>query len=278
MQKKYQVSQPSISYAIKRLEKQFNCQLVENDPSHRTFHLTPQGQILLEHIDTILPEIEAAKNRINHSYAESTSLGFPPLIMDFLARETSVFTEHSQVLKSIRPIYEGSIELLEMVKSGSLAGSFIGSLSPIQEDNLTVTPLFTSSLSIMVAKTHPLSSRNQVTFKEVMEEPFIILDEHFVHLNAFKQLNKKYHHYYQPLFQTGDLHLLQELVRQNVGISLLAGIALDKHENEIVKLELLPADQIEFHISFLQLADTQLPPQIQEFLNAVRESDFQKNP
>jgi len=50
------VSQPSISYAIKRLEKEFHCQLLVHDPSHRTFKLTPQGDILLRHVKKALPE------------------------------------------------------------------------------------------------------------------------------------------------------------------------------------------------------------------------------
>ena len=45
--RKHEVSQPSISYAIKRLEKEFHCQLIMHDPSHRTFKLTPQGDIFI---------------------------------------------------------------------------------------------------------------------------------------------------------------------------------------------------------------------------------------
>ena len=56
------VSQPSISYAIKRLEKEFHCQLLVHDPSHRTFKLTPQGDILLRHVkkyfEAFLPMIQ----------------------------------------------------------------------------------------------------------------------------------------------------------------------------------------------------------------------------
>ena len=60
---KHGISQPSVSYAIKRLEKEFHCQLIVHDPSHRTFKLTPQGEILLRHIQKVLPEIQGAKKR-----------------------------------------------------------------------------------------------------------------------------------------------------------------------------------------------------------------------
>ena len=59
---KHGISQPSVSYAIKRLEKEFHCPLIAHDPSHRTFKLTPQGEILLRHIQKVLPEIQGAKN------------------------------------------------------------------------------------------------------------------------------------------------------------------------------------------------------------------------
>ena len=39
---KHGISQPSVSYAIKRLEKEFHCPLIAHDPSHRTFKLTPR--------------------------------------------------------------------------------------------------------------------------------------------------------------------------------------------------------------------------------------------
>ena len=58
--KQHKVSQPSISYAIKRLEEAFNCKLIHHDPSHRSFKLTNQGEILLKHTRLILPEISSA--------------------------------------------------------------------------------------------------------------------------------------------------------------------------------------------------------------------------
>ena len=61
---KHGISQPSVSYAIKRLEKEFHCPLIAHDPSHRTFKLTPQGEILLRHIQKVLPEIQGAKKEL----------------------------------------------------------------------------------------------------------------------------------------------------------------------------------------------------------------------
>ena len=79
---KHGISQPSVSYAIKRLEKEFHCPLIAHDPSHRTFKLTPQGEILLRHIQKVLPEIQGAKKEILRSLSQFNTVGFPPILID----------------------------------------------------------------------------------------------------------------------------------------------------------------------------------------------------
>ena len=129
--RKHEVSQPSISYAIKRLEKEFHCQLIMHDPSHRTFKLTPQGDILLRHIKKVLPELQGAKKEILRSISSYDTIGFPPLIIDYIVRLEPAFIENVSALRNIHPIQEGSIELLNLLSSGELDASFIGSLEPI---------------------------------------------------------------------------------------------------------------------------------------------------
>ena len=74
----------SISYAIKRLEESFNCKLIHHDPSHRSFKLTPQGQILLKHTEKILSEVISTRKEINRSLAQYSTVGFPPIIIQYL--------------------------------------------------------------------------------------------------------------------------------------------------------------------------------------------------
>ena len=82
--KQHKVSQPTISYAIKRLEDIFNCKLIHRDPSHRTFKLTEQGKILLKHTELVLHETISARQEIDHSLAHYSTVGFPPIILHYL--------------------------------------------------------------------------------------------------------------------------------------------------------------------------------------------------
>ena len=74
--KQHKVSQPTISYAIKRLEDIFNCKLIHRDPS--------QGKILLKHTELILHETISTRQEIDHSLAHYSTVGFPPIILHYL--------------------------------------------------------------------------------------------------------------------------------------------------------------------------------------------------
>ena len=138
------VSQPSISYAIKRLEKEFHCQLLVHDPSHRTFKLTPQGDILLRHVKKALPEMQGAQKEILRSLSSYNTIGFPPLIIDYLVRKEPAFIENASALRNIHPIQDGSIELLNLLSMGELDASFMGSLEPIIDKRFSVKTLMTT--------------------------------------------------------------------------------------------------------------------------------------
>ena len=243
------VSQPSISYAIKRLEKEFHCQLLVHDPSHRTFKLTPQGDILLRHVKKALPEIQGAQKEILRSISPYDTIGFPPLIIDYLVRKEPAFIENVSALRNIHPIQEGSIELLNLLSKGELDASFIGSLEPIIDKRFSVKTLMTSDLYYILPSGHSLADKEAIAFSDVLNENFIILDEHFVHLKAFQHLNSQYHHAATPFFQTDDINLLKQLLRKKIGISLLSEIAITKEDKDLISIPMVKEERMSLYVS-----------------------------
>ena len=243
--RKHEVSQPSISYAIKRLEKEFHCQLLVHDPSHRTFKLTPQGDILLRHVKKALPEMQGAQKEILRSLSSYNTIGFPPLIIDYLVRKEPAFIENVSALRNIHPIQEGSIELLNLLSMGELDASFMGSLEPIIDKRFSVKTLMTSDLYYILPSGHSLADKEAIAFSDVLNENFIILDEHFVHLKAFQHLNNHYHHAATPFFQTDDINLLKQLLRKKIGISLLSEIAITKEDKDLIAIPMVKNEPLE---------------------------------
>lgn len=263
------VSQPSISYAIKRLEKEFHCQLLVHDPSHRTFKLTPQGDILLRHVKKALPEIQGAQKEILRSISPYDTIGFPPLIIDYLVRKEPAFIENVSALRNIHPIQEGSIELLNLLSKGELDASFIGSLEPIIDKRFSVKTLMTSDLYYILPSAHSLADKEAIAFSDVLNENFIILDEHFVHLNAFQHLNNQYHHAATPFFQTDDINLLKQLLRKKIGISLLSEIAITKEDKDLISIPMVKEERMSLYVSLVTLKENKLHPEVENFFQEL---------
>ena len=266
------VSQPSISYAIKRLEKEFHCQLLVHDPSHRTFKLTPQGDILLRHVKKALPELQGAQKEILRSLSSYNTIGFPPLIIDYLVRKEPAFIENVSALRNIHPIQEGSIELLNLLSMGELDASFMGSLEPIKDKRFSVKTLMTSDLYYILPSGHALADKEAIAFSDVLNENFIILDEHFVHLKAFQHLNDHYHHAATPFFQTDDINLLKQLLRKKIGISLLSEIAITKEDKDLIAIPMVKDERMSLYVSLVTLKENNLHPEVENFFKELLNS------
>ena len=264
--KQHKVSQPSISYAIKRLEDSFNCKLIHHDPSHRSFKLTNQGQILLKHTELILPEVIATRKEINRSLAHCSTVGFPPIIIQYLFSVLNKETEFD-FLKKVRPIRGGSVELLNLLLKGELDASLLGLIEPLNHPSIETHELFHKELYVVLSKNHPLATALSLTFEDLVDQSFILLDEHFVHLKAFELLNQKHQNKAEIFFKSDDIVIIKELLKKGIGVSLLADIALSDEDDDLIKIPLIPEDQITFTVYYAYLKSATLSSEVEDLFN-----------
>ena len=77
---KLYVSQPSITMALKRVEKELNTKLVIRNHSEKQIELTEAGMILQRHTKNIIEEIKEIKLEISKVSGGNIKLGVPPMI------------------------------------------------------------------------------------------------------------------------------------------------------------------------------------------------------
>lgn len=267
--KQHKVSQPTISYAIKRLEESFNCKLIHHDPSHRSFKLTPQGQILLKHTELILPEVISTRKEINRSLAQYSTVGFPPIIIQYLFAALNE-KEKFDFLKKVRPIRGGSVELLNLLLKGDLDASLLGLIEPLNHPSIETHELFHKELYVVLSKNHPFATAPSLSFEELVDQSFILLDEHFVHLKAFETLNQKYQNKAEIFFKTDDIAILKELLKKGIGLSLLADIALSDEDDDLIKIPLIPKDKITFTVYYAYLKSATPSSEVEALFNLLK--------
>lgn len=243
--------------------------MIHHDPSHRSFKLTPQGQILLKHTEKILSEVISTRKEINRSLAQYSTVGFPPIIIQYLFAALNE-KDKFDFLKKVRPIRGGSVELLNLLLKGDLDASLLGLIEPLNHPSIETHELFHKELYVVLSKNHPLATAPSLTFEDLVNQSFILLDEHFVHLKAFELLNQKYQNKAEIFFKSDDIVIIKELLKKGIGVSLLADIALSDEDDDLIKIPLIPEDQITFTVYYAYLKSATLSSEIEALFNLIK--------
>lgn len=267
----FNVSQPTVTYAIKRLETLYDCQLVIKDPSHRSVVLTQEGQLLNRHIETILEEFKITKKAIEHSKKNKLHIGFPPIIRARILSQILDNQETISALSQFNIVSGGSSRLLSQLLSGELDFSLLGSIEPLHHPSLNINLLYKREFSIFVSKDHPLASKKEISFSETLAYPFVILDESSVHQKAFQQLNQKYHNKAKVILNLPDAQTIGQVVKTNIGITLMSDFLPFSDEHDLVKIPLVESDKLYFYVQYAYLTSSLLNSQLLSFKSILDE-------
>lgn len=220
--KQFQVSQPTITQAIQRLEREFGAQLVRKDRVHRDEMITRSGRLLYANAQLINEKIELTHKEIRRANQKQIRFGMPPIIGKlYISKIVSEFSK--DLLARLKITSVGSHDLLTQVRNGKIDIALLGSTAPINEPGVFADLITTRRFGVIVSTLNPLAKRDRVSFKELAKERFISFDQQYVHQAAFRayctyaQINPQV-----AMYRIPDISWIKELVRQDIGISLMA--------------------------------------------------------
>lgn len=262
----FQVSQPTISYAIKRLENFYDCDLIVKDPSHRSVVLTKEGLILKAHTHRILDEFALVSRAIEHSKQKHMHVGFPPIIRARILSQLLKAPGAIQLIANFDLISGGSSELLTKLLSGHLDFSLIGSVTPLSHPNLSVKLLYKREFYIFASQDHPLAQATEITFEAALNYPFILLEEGFVHMKAFQNLTQKYAKKANVLLHFSDAQTIGQLIKSNIGITLMTDFVPFRDMEGLVKIPLVAEDKELFYVQYAYLKNAVLSEELEQLI------------
>lgn len=244
----FQVSQPTITYAMKRLEKELHVRLLQRDQSHRQIALTLAGQQFLQHAKLMLNQLTVAKQEIANAQQTKISFGLPPIIGTYYFPRLASYLAQQHLIQHLNTIEAGSATLLTQLKASKLDMALLGSIQPLSDQAIKARILTRRHFKIIVSPQHPLAKQSQVSFKQLIAENFITLQEGFVHPLALQRLAAPGGFKPNIIYTTPDINLLKNMVAQNIGIGFLTSLALTKSDS-VVALNLTDDSQPQFLIS-----------------------------
>lgn len=230
-------TQSAVSQMVHSLEEELSTTLILR--SRKGISLTPDGQEFLPYIRKICNSHRELIEKLNEmqglqsglirigTFSSVTCHWLPGFIKDFKERYPSVHFELHQGHYS---------DISNWIKDGTVDFGFVNSSAV---SNLTVTPLQKDEMIAVLPVNHHLANSSKVSLNELINEPYILLDEGVINepLTIFKQNN------FEPNIQykVHDPYAILSMIEQELGISILPKLLLNRCPYNIAKKPVTPS-------------------------------------
>ena len=218
------VSQPTITYSLKRLEDSCGLSLVKRKSYANSLSLTYAGEQLLLHINRIMQENDLINVDMERIKREKIVMGWPPIITSYVIPKVFDELRKEKLLVAIEPVADGSKDLLAKLINGEIDLSLLGTTVLPQENHLDYQLLKEHHFKFIASTEKDISHIHSI--EELFEEDFISLNEKSVHSQVLQRLTEHYNVVPKTMFQTDDYKLVLNLVRANKGISFITETAI----------------------------------------------------
>ncbi|WDF82511.1 LysR substrate-binding domain-containing protein [Lacticaseibacillus pabuli] len=259
----FHVTQPTVSLAVKRLETNYGIQLVVRDQSHNTLTVTPAGEQLAIHARVILSELQQASQELSAMQAPTITLGLPPMIGNYYFPQLIPRLMTENIMQHLATVEAGSSALLDRLRNGELDMALLGSAGRLNEPDLESDEIGSTPFCLIASKQRHLSSTGEVSFADLASVPFVTLTEGYVHDQVFNKVSAAAGFHPQIAFRTGDVSLLKKMVRQNVGVAMLAELAVQP-DDDFQVFHLTDVDLPRFSIAVAYRKQQLLSPMMQQ--------------
>jgi DNA-binding transcriptional LysR family regulator len=255
---------------VKSLERELGVELFER--IGRNIRLTQPGELFHDYAVRILSLVDEARQAVSE-----TASGAKGRVVVGAGATTTIFTL-PPVLHRLRAEHPGieviirsgaSREVTKMVLSGEVDLGLV--TSPVDENDLVVTPLLEEKVVAIVGRDHPLAKQGKATISEFAHEPLIL----YVRGSGFRT-------YLDAIFASAgidpqvqmeldNIEAIKALVEIGVGASLVpeAAVPLDTRDGRLSIIEISDLPHLSRCLSLVYRRDKYLSPGIKLFLSAV---------
>jgi LysR family transcriptional regulator, low CO2-responsive transcriptional regulator len=217
----------ALSHGIKSLENQLGCRLFER--AGRRMLLNQAGEQLLALVGEPLAAIEAAgesvkrlgkwgKTRLRVGVAPAACRHILPGVIRELKKSSPQL--EFQVESGDTP------ELVQLVRSRKIDLAL--TVAPDHDGGLEVRPIFEDEMMFVFAPAHPWAEGRPIPREELRTQPFILYHRSSATARLINKFFLNQNIVPTTVMEIGSIEAIKELVKLNLGVSVLAPWAADK--------------------------------------------------
>lgn len=214
------ISQPSLSAAIKDMEKEYGVTLFTRQ--HRGMKLTAAGERLFAMSGSLLKQFRDMEQSLYDSgyRRKLLRLGVPPMIGSLLLPQ--IYGEFASRYPDIRlEITEGGRkELLEQLLQDALDMVFLPHVLPF-DDSLKATELTQFEVVCAIAKQNPLSGRSTIRMSDLAQVPLVLFKNSFFQTEEIKKRFAREQIEPRILLQTAQLSTVETMIESHAAVGFL---------------------------------------------------------
>lgn len=249
---KMYVSQPSITMAVKKLEKEMGTQLIIRNTSEKVITLTKEGEIVLKHAENILNEIENMKTEINKNAGRKVKLGLPPIIGAYFFPKIMEILVKEGLSQSIEFVETGSLEMKKLLLNDEVDMALIASLHKENVEGLESKLLAEDEFKVCMNKDCDLAQKEKIALSDLRNEQFVVLGDNYIHNKVFEDICEKGGLQDINVCRSDEIQTAKSLIASGFGIGIMVDMAV-KDMKSIVTREL--AEDVRFYIYIMKKCD-----------------------
>ncbi len=229
------VSQPALSFAVKKLEEELGVLLFERNRNEVT--ITPIGERVIE--QAILAIEEA--NRVKEIAKQGNNQLAGPL------RLGVIYSVGPYLLPEIIPILRKTAPEMPLIVEENITSNLEGQLRngvidvaiialPFDIPGIKTLPLYEEEFVVVVPSSHQWAKRSTVDAIELADEKILLLNSGHCFSNqvlqACPKLSQK-----GEILQGNSLDTIRNMVASNLGLTVLpASATISRYENPLIKV------------------------------------------
>lgn len=265
------ISQQALSRCIQHLETEFGCRLFTRTSQGSA--LTEEGQYLYDHFKPLVQSFrEGEEEAMRHLMGIPKKISFMsmPALLGLVYPDALFEFKEKHPSFELEPRESFERTIVDYVLEDPTHFGFM--VKPVQWDDKRLQFLIikTYPMRLYVHKDHPLANKETVSFAELKDSKFLMLDKGSFYQDIIRIKAKESGFTPQVAFETADVHQITSLIGTGKGVYM--GVELEENLRPRNSKMLSFSDpDLLFRICFVCQNFDRLEPQNRKFIEYMKE-------